>query len=96
MPSDHCGIFDEGNVLARHLQPLAQKRRLGDQGRGIALPLARTLGEKLADLRLGVARDDVAVTLLDELDAALERLRRRGPAHRHEGEAEGADAADQE
>src|SRR5262249_15230323 len=70
--------------------------RLRDQRRGIALELARALGEQLADLRLGIAGDNVAMALLDELHPPLEILRSRRSAHRHEGKAEGADAADDE
>ena len=93
--ADH-DIFAERDLLARHVQPLAQQGRLRDQGRGIAFPPVRTISEKLADLGLGIAGNDVSVALLDELHAALHGLARGGTAKRHEGESEGADAADKD
>src|SRR6185369_8185778 len=86
----------ERDVLAGHLEPLAQQGRLGDQGRGIAFEHARALRHELADLGLGAAGDDVAVALLDQLDAALEGLGRRRPAHREIGHRERSDDADQD
>src|SRR5256885_9502361 len=89
-------IFGERDVLAGHFQPLAQQGRLGDQGCGIAFEPSGALRQQLADLRLRIAGDDVAVALTDELHAPLDRLRSRGSAHAEIGESERADAADQD
>src|SRR5206468_8025193 len=75
---------------------LAQQRRLRNQSRGIAFDSAGASGHQLADLRLRVARDGIAMALLDELHAAFERLRRRGAADRHKSEHQRYASTDQD
>ena len=90
------GIFAEADVFSGLLEPRAQQRRIRDQGRGIAFKPAAALGEQLADLGLGVARQNVAVALPDELHAPLEIFARGRTPHSQIGEDEGADTADHE
>ena len=80
-PDRDQAIFGQADLLAGLLEPLAQQRRLGDQGRGNAFGAALALGHELADLRLGAGRQHaVGVALLEQLEPALDRLARARPA----------------
>ena len=88
-------IFAERDVLAGHLQPLAQQRRLGDQGRGIAFEPACALRPSACGSAPGHCRQMTSPwrSLMSSM-RRLSALRGRWPAQRREGEHERADAAD--
>ena len=73
-------------LLSAMSLPVCSSRLRRSAGFGMSVEakpstLLDALGEQLADLSLGVGGDDVAVALLDHLDAPLERLGTPTAAH---------------
>src|SRR5206468_12558279 len=92
----HYAIFAERDVLAGHLEPLAEQCGLRDQRRSKTFEPAPALCKELQDLGLRIAGDGVPMALLDELNAPLDGLRGGRSAHGQIGQRKNPTTTDQE